>query len=609
MLRHNPRPHSWEFYHICTHAEILPDKFFQDSPFGMSPANPARSDETIARSNLNIDRFRQLGFPASFCNTLTTGVPLLMKEIPQANEIHNYSSIYEHESFARETVQKWQDLGFFIEVTQRPHIVNPLGVVVRHGKHRLVLDATATGLNDCLIKPKFHLPTHREIIATMSHGDFMAKADFKNGFLQLPIRTCEQTFIGFKHPFKDTYCVFVRLPFGLGPATFLFQTFSSCVKQCLMTVFGIDLVVYIDDWLLKDTSEEVTSSFLQKFTDICGLLGITINPEKSEGPLRTMQFLGLTIDTMSCTLSLPEEKRLKYAAALDRMLSADEHTMDELAQMAGMLVHVAAVHTRGWTHIQPLWEALYKHQTEWTKKELRRAKVQIDDELLSCLSWWLEQFQHTMKRRIWKLKDNRLQLWEAQTAATDTANAMTIITDASSSGWGAVINTLTLEGRWSKHQATLSNNWRETRAIVNAISRWIFVKDERVLILTDNSIAVAVVNARKLDATGLKQLAEELTQLENVRKIQVVALHIPGVLNDLPDALSRQKSTWIAKPMSIDLAPLQRIVTPSVVLGVEATAAMPRYTPLPPPIDGFVIAISTPDIPFLTQHLKRWATA
>ena len=442
----------------------------------------------------------------------------------------------------------------------------------------------------------------------MRYGDYMVKADFKNGFLQLPIRECEQTFVGFKHPFNNSYCVFTRLPFGLGPATFLFQTFSACLRQYFATVLNWNVAVYIDDWLFTQSSEDTANLNLKQFADICNHLGIAMNHEKTEGPLQEMPFLGLIINSINCTLTLPEEKRSRYATEIAVLLASKSPKMSELAQTAGRLVHVAAVHTSGWANVQPLWDALYQNSTEWTKRQLRQTNLLIEPELWTCLSWWLQQLQHPLSRRIWRLLDNRLQLWEALTAATDTAGATTISTDACITGWGAATNFLTISGLWSQHQQSLSNNWRETQVIVYAITRWPFITNTRVLVLTDNSTTVAVINLRRPAAIGLQLLAANLTRLEKGRQIQLVGLHIPGILNDLPDALSRNMPTWQAKPLALDLAPVLTLIKPTVVLGIVGTPPIPRYTPMPIPVNGFVSAVTTPDIPYLIRLLASWAS-
>lgn len=589
----------------------LPNNFFTYSQFGHSPALPPREDEPLVTSDLNLTRFTQLGFPAAFTQQLERGIPLLMHTIPPPAHIGNYSSVKDHRAFVKDTLQQWDTMGVYKQTEHKPHMVHPLGVVEKEGKQRLILDATATQLNKHLYAPKFQLPSHARILPTLTHRMYLAKADLKSGFLQLPIRERERTFVGFKHPITGKWCVFHRLPFGLGPATFLFQTFTVALKLCLRTVLNIDAEVYIDDWLFFHLMENMTATQLKQFECLCDYLGIIVNHKKSEGPAQALNFLGLRMDLLSCKLQLPEEKRQRYRANILRLTLADNPSMDLLAQVAGQIVHIASVHRHGWSHTQPLWDVLYAEDTMWTKKALKRASFTQSSELIECLIWWAKALASPIERKIWIASNNSLLLWEQSTAVTIPDRPLTITTDASSTGWGASCGTHTLDGIWTKHQAALSNNWRETRAVLHAIHTWSFVRQCRVLVLTDNSTTMAVINQRRPSAPGLLRLADQLSASEATRKIEIVALHLPGKLNGLSDALSRQMPILRMTGLTIDRQALPTMIRHTLIQwGLsETTPSLPRLTPCPPPTAEFLIALSTPDIPFLQKHLLRWQQA
>lgn len=537
------------------------------------------------------------------------GVPLLLESIPPQCEIDNYSSINENIDFVKETLEKWEHLGVYQEVHDKPHVISPLGVAEKDGKKRLVVDATASGLNDHLVNPSFHLPTHSDIIRGLYKDDHLCKADFQNGFLQLPVREVERTFLGFFHPIKQKYCVFIRLPFGLGPGTFLFHTFSTGVKCFFTTVFRIDLEAYIDDWLLKHSNKEGAAFLLDLFHEPCAFLGIAINPEKSEGPDQVTKFLRLLIDSHNCQLRLPEDKRMKYLNSIEELLSKETCTMDDLTKTAGRLVHVQAVHKTGWTHIQALWAVIYADKKCWTRRQLARTYLAINDDTQIALQWWLKELQHPLQRNIWCTATNQLFLWDCETAKLMPSVAITITTDACSLGWGASLGTLTSRGTWTAHQVELSNNWRETKAVINAMHSWSFVQGKPILCFTDNSTAVAVVNRRNPQAMGLQMLVDDLNDVEKQRKTELVAIHLPGKLNDLADSLSRDNSIVTADPLKLKMDQLQNLNTRSMLVGIqEVGMRLPRFTLLPLK-NNFLIVCSVPDIPFLIPHLCRAAVA
>lgn len=594
--------------HICSDMTILPDDFFVQSPFGKSIAVPLTNDEPTIQSRLRIDRLRQLGFPPTYCGSLETGVPLLVHTWPPHINLPNYPSLFAHQEFAKQTLEKWHDEGFTQEVTEQPHLINPLGVAEKHGKLRLVVDATASGLNEHLFTPKFSLPNHSDIVRKLQRNEFLAKADFKNGFLQLPLRQKECTLLGFFNPFTAKYYVFTRLPFGVGSGTFLFQTFSSVLRHFFRVAFNIDLDVYIDDWLMHNPSAVTTKTIMKFFVQICDYLGITTHPGKLEGPAQQIVFTGLEIDTVRLRLSIPDQKRMKYLQSLEKMLYSTSATMSDLTCLAGKLVHVSAVHTAGASHTQPLWDVLYENKTSWTRRQLASTRFSIQPQLRIDLLWWQSRLEHPIYRRIWTRYTNSLFLWDKRTAETNPHGAVTITTDASSTGWGASMGTYTAKGTWSPHQASLSNNWRETKAITKALEEWNFVHDVPILLLTDNSTTVAIVNKRNPDAPPLRVLSDELTKLEDTHGLHLVALHLPGKLNQLSDALSRQHSIVATPLLPLDLNRIDPPLNPiSVTIGLASSpSAIPRFTPMPLPQPDFLMACSTPDIPFVNTHLLRW---
>lgn len=599
----------WQMKHICTDLAQMPRDLFANSQFGYSPAAPPCAHEPQTPSGLHIDRFTQLGFPETFTRQLRIGIPLLLHTLPPAAHIDNYSSVADHLDFVRDTLQQWHTMGVYKEINSRPHITHPLGVVAKDNKLRLIVDASATRLNEHLYAPKFSLPSHAKILPSLTRDTHLAKADLKSGFLQLPIRRCEQTYLGFKHPISKKWCVFLRLPFGLGPAAFLFQTFTEALKLGLRNIMGIEAEVYIDDWLFHHPDKNTAAAHLTLFGQLCDYLGIIVNHKKSEGPARSLNFLGLCMNLPAEQLQLPEDKRLRYRTNILNLIIAAKPTMDHIAQVAGQIVHIASVHRHGWAHTQPLWDVLYNKHTVWTRKTLQRTSFSQSTELTECLKWWAAALATPISRKIWVSASGALLLWDNLTARLMLDHPITITTDASSVGWGASWGTRTLSGVWNAHQTTLSNNWRETKAVLNALNRWTSVEQSRILVLTDNSTTLAVINLRRTTAPGLQHLAERLSDIERSRNIELVALHLPGKLNGLSDALSRQTPALKMAALDIDL---QAIPEPACKATIkwgtsESAPTLPRFTPAPLPTADFLIAVATPDIPFLAQHLTRWS--
>lgn len=601
---------------LCCNTNALPAHFFTNSIFGKSLISDDSQVVEKVESDLNIDYFKHVGFPSSFCSTLEVGLPLLLGANPPRRMVPNHASanMSENREFLLQTLEKWEKMNILSYVKDQPYIVNPLSVVTNGTKKRLVFDARSSGLNDHIISPKFRLPKMEDITQSLFDNDWMLKLDLANGFLQLPICKSERRFLGFRSPIDGRYGIFNRLSFGLRSAPFLFASFTNAIKRAAWQLLQIKTEVYIDDWFIANRSLETITADYSRFSEFLANLGVAIQKEKTEGPARCITYLGLLIDTVNHEIRLPELKRIKYLEGLNTLLQVEHPTMAHLAKTAGRLVHISSVHRAGAAHIQPLWDVLYKERTQWTKATLERHGLTIDPELHSSLLWWKQILSVSeIRRKLWYSKSGSLFLWSHNSASISARNALTICTDASNEGWGASSGTYTCTGLWSNRQRRNSINWRELKAVSLAIQSWDFIHDTPVLLLSDSSTVIAALRKRASHTPALQNLILELSEEERNRNIEVVGVHIPGLLNDLPDRLSRGRDVQTASILSFDRssAPLEvRNILQLFGLswncqGGENVNVFSRMQILQMKPQTSLIAVSTPDIPFLMRQLPH----
>lgn len=246
---------------------ILPKDFFAKSIFGTSITKNEFHTSARILSALHIENFCKAGFPLEFCKTLEYGLPLLLGgNLPQRLVLNHPSvMLSKNNEFVAAILSKWEQLGVFTYVLQRPHIVNPLSIATNGLKKRLVFDPRSSGL-----------PNIGSVLQRLYRNDYMIKLDLANGFLQLPIQRSGQTYFGFQSPIDGRFGILQRLLFGLRSAPFLFSTFTSALKQAAKQLLNITTEVYIDDWLLSSSNlEKLTNEFTQ-FTMLLTQLGVTI---------------------------------------------------------------------------------------------------------------------------------------------------------------------------------------------------------------------------------------------------------------------------------------------------------------------------------------------
>lgn len=370
-----------------TYPHRLPSDFFDESPFGKSLAYPNLKNDGAVSSNLKIDKFKELGFPAGALKTLERGLLLLLHKTPTKlyTKNHKFVSEAENNEFLREALGKWESAHIFKYVENKPDVLNQLKVVVKENRKKLVLDARTSGLNDSILAPKFALPNIESIVNMETNEAYMIKTDLVNGFLQLPVNKQEQRYLGFQHPINDRFAVLQRLSFGLASAPFLFQTFTQMLEAATYEIPQVKTRVYMDDWFLSDPDIGRLQTLFDSFCNLLECLGVKLQHSKTEGPTKRMVYLGIGIDTEELKLFFPEEKRLKYLRELSKLLTGKEVTMEQMAKMAGRLVHISAIHRAGMGHVQPLWEIIYRERKIYTRRQLTQEVLQVEENANECL--------------------------------------------------------------------------------------------------------------------------------------------------------------------------------------------------------------------------------
>ena len=131
---------------------------------------------------------------------------------------------------------------------------------------------------------------------------------------------------------------------------------------------------------------------------------------------------------------------------------------------------------------------------------------------------------------------------------------LTIDSDASLTGWGAVCQNQRTGGPWSQTECRMHINCLELLAATLAVHTFLKNKSRvSVLLRLDNTMALAYIN--NLGGTVSKELvdlAKNLWMWCLKRNIHITAQHLPGVQNQIADAESQtmmDQSDWRLNPV------------------------------------------------------------
>ncbi|XP_039305579.1 uncharacterized protein LOC120357864 [Solenopsis invicta] len=239
---------------------------------------------------------------------------------------------------------------------------------------------------------------------------------------------------------------------------------------------GLLSVDYLDDMLLigKDYKEcymniKVTRILLES-------LGFILNKEKCRLiPSKQCRFLGFDIDSHKYIISLSKEKKQKILDLISNMINRSECKIRDFAQLIGNLVAACPGVQYGWAHIKTLERekelALIFNGVNYEGKMLISVGIKTD------LLWW----ERNLPKAFANFKNTSLD--------------KVIFTDASTSGWGAVLENKEIHGFWTKKEKREHINLLELKAIWLALQSFeAEIKNCHILLRVDNTTAIAYIN-------------------------------------------------------------------------------------------------------------------
>ena len=131
-------------------------------------------------------------------------------------------------------------------------------------------------------------------------------------------------------------------------------------------------------------------------------------------------------------------------------------------------------------------------------------------------------------------------------STVSTSPDLELYTDAASSvGFGGYFNDEWFQGKWlpNMHLSPtkgISIEWQELFPIVVACALWFpQFSGKRIQFWCDNESVVAIINSGHSKAPRIMDLLRFLVLLSMKHNFFVRARHVPGVSNDIADALSR----------------------------------------------------------------------
>ena len=229
------------------------------------------------------------------------------------------------------------------------------------GKWRLIVDLSApdgASVNDGIVPSLCSLLNTSVDDATaevlqLGKGALLAKLDIQHAYRIVPVHPDDRHLLGMS--WKGEIYVDTTLPFGLRSAPKIFTDLADAIEWVFKERGVPNTLHYLDDFLFigHSTSDECASA-LELACQICKELGVSISPNKVEGPATYLVFLGIEFDTEQLLLRLPLAKLSHLRADISSWQSKKCATKRELLSLIGILQHAAKVVKPGRTFLRRL---------------------------------------------------------------------------------------------------------------------------------------------------------------------------------------------------------------------------------------------------------------
>lgn len=443
-------------------------------------------------------------------------------------EVNNYPSATSEKMRAPVEDQILTELenGRYRIVSEKPNIVSALGAIPKKdsSKVRLIHDASrpfGSALNDFATTDRFKYQSLQDAMDLVTKGSYFAKVDLANAYRSVKIHPSNYKATGLKWRFKGdkqvTYMIDERLPFGASKSPEIFNRLTQAVRVIMACKGYSNIVVYLDDFFIVARTYRQCVATLNELLRLLRLLGFQINYNKIEGPKHELVFLGITINSINMTFSIPKPKLKEIETIMQSFLVSKKVTKRAIQSLAGKLNWITQCIYGGRFHMRRLID-----RSNTLRKPWHRTLVTKDMKL--DLIWWLD-FMH---------------IFNGTMPIVDCRPATPITIDACKIAAGAFYQGDFVYTPWSPNIATLPINYLEVLALEPAVRRWApALTNKKVFVHCDNIAACSIINKGSSRNSVVMDSLRRVFWLSAVFNFRLKAVYYRGESNFLADSVSR----------------------------------------------------------------------
>lgn len=393
----------------------------------------------------------------------------------------------------------------------------------------VIIDMTyppATSINSYIFKntvmgtPRDHaLPNVDSFIAElvkMSPGAYMSSTDVSRAYKNFRSDPLDWPLLSFQWQNKF-YCD-VSMPFGARASSCHMQRIASAIVRMLGDK-GVVAKMYIDDLIIVSPNRERAQHDLRVAQRLLHELGLPEAPEKVQHPDTQVTWLGVKIDSVSMSISVPHDKLEEIRSCVSAALKLRSMSKKHLQSIIGKVIHVAKCIRPARLFVSRLLEALRGMRS---KKYLKVSQDMRRDLL------WFKEFSAQ---------------WNGVGLINTSRPDLDVYVDASGSGIGATDGRTAYGGQITPvHDPAENISELEAVNLVVALQTFLSERDRgrHIRVFCDNMATVDVCTSGRGRNPVILDCARSVWMLQALLDIQITYEHIAGSNNIFADALSRR---------------------------------------------------------------------
>ena len=175
---------------------------------------------------------------------------------------------------------------------------------------------------------------------------------------------------------------FASLPLGLRSSAKLYSDFAEGLNYiCKANGAADDTVYYLDDILTLGPSQQACKESLDIILKCSKECGFGIRQEKTVQPCRSIEYLGITIDSQNKVLKVSNEKVEDMQSELQEWLNRKSCTKRQVLSLLGKLTFYAQVVKYG---------HMFKRRLIEASKSASKLndRIKMDEEMRKDIKWW-----------------------------------------------------------------------------------------------------------------------------------------------------------------------------------------------------------------------------